>query len=162
MRSFRGWISSGSPTESLRTKQLLKSSESDFSFRGKHYSVKKCMFKFFFIKLNLSTVKGLVNICSMHVVTPRYPILKYYINNQSSIDKTGMSLYFSKFLNRNEYYVINTNKVQRNIFHIINIIVQQESWHKGLNIIIHLKLFQITMKGSKQQVQKKLIHKEWK
>ena len=59
------------------------------------------------------------------IVTPLYPILKYYIYNQSSIDKTGMSHYFSKFLNRNEYYLINTNKLQRNIFQIINIIVQQ-------------------------------------
>jgi len=58
-------------------------------------------------------------------VTLRYPILKYYINNQSWIDKTGMSHYFSKFLNRNENYLINTNKLQRNIFQIINIIVQQ-------------------------------------
>jgi len=50
------------PTGSLKTKQLLKSSESDFSFRGKHYSETKCMFKLFFIKLNLSTVRGLVKI----------------------------------------------------------------------------------------------------
>ena len=50
------------PTGSLKTKQLLKSSESDFLFKGKIYSETKCMFKFFVIKLNLSTVRGLVKI----------------------------------------------------------------------------------------------------
>ena len=33
-----------------------------FSFRGKHYLETKWMFKFFFIKLNLSSVRGLVKI----------------------------------------------------------------------------------------------------
>jgi len=65
---FRVWeLSEADFLQSLqqgvwRLKQLLKSSESDFLFRGKHYSETKCMFKFFFIKSNLSTVRGLVKI----------------------------------------------------------------------------------------------------